>query len=325
MPTPVNTCKDCRYIEGNECYLYTGRPVTDCGLVSGSWYKIEDLIAALECAGSLSTTTTMPAGNSHCICLLVEGENAATGLSNASSLFRYALYKDSARTIPIVERSLDYGQRNMYVHYGELDSPGPLYLSASAELIVDVPGSYYSTGGEVDLVITANDLLIYARSIAVPQEGINLFADLPPIPKGKIKIILYGNGFDTNANQGQGLVAFGGSRLTNSSFICETTLNDGGRVETPRLYWPVTAMPEKEYATTGFDTEYYQSHATSMTIKISGVNNEQVPLEVEFAASGDAALNFKDTVAVAATYERTVPITLQQAEDNDFLIRILKQ
>ena len=55
-------CKDCKQIRGDECTLYTGPSFSDCGLVNGLYYKINDLINALLCAANnglpVTTTTT---------------------------------------------------------------------------------------------------------------------------------------------------------------------------------------------------------------------------------------------------------------------------
>jgi hypothetical protein len=57
----VRDCSKCKPAKGDECILYTGISYPDCGLVPNTWYKINDLIANLQCAvngGTPVTTTT---------------------------------------------------------------------------------------------------------------------------------------------------------------------------------------------------------------------------------------------------------------------------
>lgn len=59
----MRDCTDCITAEGNECVLYTGTSCVQCGLVTNTWYKVDDLITYLECAvhstcGGTTTTTS---------------------------------------------------------------------------------------------------------------------------------------------------------------------------------------------------------------------------------------------------------------------------
>lgn len=51
-------CEECSVIKGDECYQYTGVSKIECNLVTGKWYKIQDLIDSLSCAAFGTTTST---------------------------------------------------------------------------------------------------------------------------------------------------------------------------------------------------------------------------------------------------------------------------
>lgn len=325
MAESNRTCQGCSYLQGNECYQYQGTTNERCGLVTGMWYKIDDLIAALECAGTTTTSSTTAGGCNNCICLLVEGyNNTRDGVGNAISWFTYKLYKDSARTELLVERTLDEGINNIFVQYGPLDTDGPLYPEISAYLQPRDNQPFDSYGEELDLVITADEMIVYARSIPIPQDGTNTFPALPLLPGGRIRLYLFDNRFDTNPNEGQGIVAIGGNRLEHSTFTIKTTLHGGGIVGNPELNWPYVLDSSQDYVHTNFDTDDYGSHATSMDITTTGTNNEAGPLKVEYSFSADTSLDFTDTVLPGAAYEKTVHLFLEQAIYNDILIRFLQ-
>ena len=326
MAEQNRNCQDCQYIQGHECYQYAGMNHEGCGLVNRQWYKIEELIAALKCAGFSTTTTSSTTGSgNNCIGLLVEGYNNVTGrIGNAMAEFRYRLYKDSAKTNMILDRVLGPGINNVYAHLGPLDFDGPIYPDIHANVLTADGELFDSYGEQLDLIITANDMLIYARSIAVPQSGLNNFPALPELPSGKIKVMLFANRFDTNVNEGQGIVAIGGSLLTASIFTINTTMMGGGIVGSPELSWPSALDSSLDHVYTDFDIDDYGSHATSLQIKVSGTNHETIPLKVEYSFSADPTLDFSDTVPPGTYYEKSFDLTRDQAASNDILIRFLK-
>lgn len=328
--TPRN-CQDCSFIKGNECYQYSGENMDDCGLVNGQWYNIEDLITALKCAGFSTTTTTSSTsagggGNcNNCICLLVEGFNNIWGqLGNATVTFTYKLYRNSTKSELLLQRSLGGGINDVYTHFGALSFDGPVYLDIVVD-VVTVDGEPFSSfGDDLDLVIVANDLLVYARSIAIPNGGLNLFPSLPVLPTGRVKLILFNNRFDTNLNEGQGILAVGGNRFPDSPFLVKIDLIGGGMVGSPELNWPYLPDSTTEYVYSNFDTTYYSQNATQMDIEVSGTNNEPFPIKVEYSFSADPELDHTDIIISGNSYLKTVTLSTEQAINNDILIRILK-
>ncbi|SEW21620.1 hypothetical protein SAMN05428988_3230 [Chitinophaga sp. YR573] len=327
MPTMRN-CQPCNYISGNECTQYTGPTSQDCGLVNGNWYIIDDLISALTCAGFSTTTTsstTISDQEGGCITLLVEGFNQIYSFGgNGFATLVYKLYGDMDKTQLIYEKSIEHGNADAYTLFNAQNIPGPIYPVISAFMTSPDGNPYYSYGSGLDLIIVTNDMIRYARTIPMPVEGNNIFPALPALPRGRTKIYLNLNAFDSNSNPGQGIIALGGSKLISSYFEVNTILNNGGDVGTPKMIWPDTVYNLTDYMYCDFDTVRFGSAATSMTLSITGSNNESVPVKVEFTASDDPSLSFTDTVAVGQSYEKVLDLTIPQVTINDFLIRILK-
>jgi hypothetical protein len=303
----------------------------DCGLVNGQWYNIEDLITALKCAGFSTTTTTSststggPGNCNTCICLLVEGFNNIYGqLGNAEVTFTYRLYKNSTKTDLLLERSLGAGINDIYTHFGTLDFDGPVYLDVGADVVTPDGEPFTSFGDDIDLVIVANDILQYARSIAIPNGGINIFPSLPVVPTGRIKLMLFNNRFDTSSNEGQGILAVGGTRFSQSQFLVKTNLVGGGIVGAPELSWPYLPDGTMDYVYSNFDIAYFGQDATQMEIEVSGTNNEPYPVKVEYSFSANLELDHTDIIISGNSYLKTITLSTQQAIDNDILIRIMK-
>lgn len=319
----MRTCNDCNYVKGNECIQYAGPTSAACGLVTGAWYTVNDLISALVCVAGSGPGN---GGCDNCICLMIQGNNNTSYWgSNGTAILSYKIYADPAHTTLVLARSLVQGSADNYIVKGSLPY-SKVYPTISVTFEKSDPSVPYYTGGYgVDMILVAGGLIRYARSIAWPAEGEFIFADIPTdLPTGTISLYLLGSQFDTNDGIGKGVVAAGGDELTSSLFQLQVTLVDGGRVDRPTLSWPVLDNPGADFDYTNFDTQVYSSVATSMTIAISGTNNESFPVNVSFQASVDSSLSFSELVAPNGIYQKIVPITFTQAENNDFLIRFLK-
>lgn len=320
-------CAGCNFVQGNECIQYDGSPMEECGLIKGHWYKLEDLLAALQCAGFSTTTTTSSTINPDlgaCMCMLVEARNNIyEALGTAIPTLNYKLFSNPAKTSLIKEKTVEMGQMDIYSHFGVIDGPEGIFPVISADLVST--GSVFDPlGSSLDLVIIANDVIRYARSLASPVQGSNVFPGLPVLPKGRIVIILFQTRFDSINNPGQGLIAMGGNKLDNSFFQADVSMTGGGIVGAPTIVWPDPLFSATEFVYCDYDTEHWGLPATSMEIRISGINNEVAPVKVEFSGSTSSFPGFTDTVAAGDSYERKINLTREQAEINDFLIRILK-
>ncbi|NLR60674.1 hypothetical protein HGH93_21370 [Chitinophaga polysaccharea] len=321
-------CGGCKYIKGDECLQYNGTPMDECGLVNGQWYNIDELIAALKCAGFSTTTTsstTVNPGTGGCISVIVEAYNniyEPLGLNPAE--LTYKLYETQESTVPFKEKNISMGQADIYTRFEPLNAPDGVYVEVNAIVSRNSEGRFLTSGSSLDLIIIANDIIRYARSIAIPKEGNNFFSDIPVLPKGRIVIVLFKTQFDSLNDNGQGLIAMGGIKLDNSFFQAEITMNEGGTVGVPTIIWPDPDSNISGYVYSDYDTEHWGVSASSMDIKISGLNNEPVPVKVEFSATSNPELGFTDVVAQGQAYNRTIGLTKSQADNNDFLIRILK-
>jgi len=321
-------CAGCNFVQGNECIQYNGSPMAECGLVKGQWYKLEDLLAALQCAGFSTTTTTTSTVNpdiGSCMCMVVEARNEIyEQLGTAIPTLSYKLYSNPGASILIKEKSIEMGQSDIYTHFGAIDAPEGIFPVISANLDSSNSSVFDFRGSSLDLVIIANDIIRYARSLALPVQGSNLFPSMPVLPKGRIVIVLFRTTFDSISDAGQGLIAMGGYKLENSFFQADISLTGGGIVGVPTIVWPDPGFNATEFVYCDYDTVHWGMAATSMEIKISGINNELAPVKVEFSGSTGSYPGFTDTVVPGGSYERIITLSAQEAEVNDFMIRILK-
>jgi hypothetical protein len=321
----MKTCEDCKYIQGNECIRYTGPQNDACGLIPGSWYTVDQLIAALLCA---SQATGSGGSCDNCICLLVVGTNQSSirAGGNVQATLSYRLYSDPEHANQIISREVANGAVNTFNVKGTLpyDKVYPVISAVFSKQDEDQP--YFTSGYGVDMVLVTGDKLLYARSMVQPTEGEHVFEGIPgQLPTGEIHIYLLTNQFDTNTDAGAGVIAVGGDAITASEFNININLEGGGTIDRPNLSWPpATEGISADFDFTNYDVSYYGTSPSSINITITGQNNEGVPVTVSFEASADSTLSFTEQIAAGAIYQKVVPITTLQAYNNDFLILFTK-
>lgn len=199
----------------------------------------------------------------------------------------------------------------------------------------DSPGSAYSSDGNaLGMVLISNNFIYAMRSID-PQEiedaandfgEIRFPADYGPLgewtgfsmPRGDVHMLMFSASNDTN-NQDAGMVAVHGPQKLNATLFTVSALPQGISGQDRVMSDVDLAVPQEMLYFLGS----FGSSATSMNIVIeTPTNGEGITLEVNFVASVDTGLNFTETIAPGAAYNRTVPVTLAQAAANDFLITI---
>lgn len=314
----MKICKDCQHIKGDECIKYTGPANPACGLLYGQWYRIEDLINLLVCStGSLTTTTTKPpsGGCSNCICMKLELFNVVNSfMFGPDTTLTVRAYKDAQHTDLLTEVSKGPESSIVKEFRGALE-----YQAIYPKIEVNAELHNYAKG--LDLIIAVNGFPRYARSIPVPSTGINVFDDLPAVlPTGTISFYLISSSFDTNPNPGIGIIAIGGDKFSDSVFKIRTTLEEGGAVTIPELFFPAEDMDDDDFTFTDFSTIRYSAHATAMAIEISGTNKESYGIKIEFIASKDGNLSYSAIVDPGTNFLKTVNMNVDQANENDFRI-----
>lgn len=118
-------CSHCTTLKGDECILYVGAAYPDCGLVPATWYKIDYLIAALQCAANggvpvtttttTTTSTTSTTSSTTTTTTTVVFDTALT-FASSTSAFSDGVSADSLATNP-----------NLKLEFNKVLSPVGLY------------------------------------------------------------------------------------------------------------------------------------------------------------------------------------------------------
>lgn len=314
-------CRKCKHVDGDECIQYVGIARPECGLIYGHWYRLEDLLNALGCAGNSTTTTTTTTKNSNvggCICLRVESfNNTERFMEGVRPVLRSNFYKNRDKSELIAGHVVIPSTTAADNIYGSLG-----YDTIYPEIILECQSDseeFINYGYGYDLLICINGKLIYARSLSNIIKGDNLFPNIPTsLPSGLISVYLFSNKFDSNWNADHSILAVGGEILKNTSFTI-TTSTEGGKSSNPEIIWP---FDKNTFALNGIDHIFYGSEISSAVFSVSGINREEKDLKVQFIASADNSLSFTDIVTSGSQYGKSITLNQAQIKSNDFLIKI---
>lgn len=180
------------------------------------------------------------------------------------------------------------------------------------------------TGQGLNLILLHNDEIIWSTTLVDFSSGTSGILPIPiPLPStGTLMMSVTENRFDTNGpDSQQGILTVGGEYVDGGYYTVDLVLNGGGAVGSTPVYWPNQQAAEQNYI--DYKTINYSSQATDGVITINKTPDRGVMnVKIDFKVSVDSSLNFTETVLANTSYSRTIPLTLAQLNNNDFMLTI---